>query len=90
MVTHEMTAHWTNGLSVCGINGWNPGEARNFVDVYTDGPCNNNGYDDASARAGIFSANDNTVTCAIRIPKELKQTNQTSRWPHMPTKKMGG
>ncbi|KAJ3966699.1 hypothetical protein EV361DRAFT_933969, partial [Lentinula raphanica] len=50
------------------INEWDPDRPQNYIDVYTDGSCEKNGDDDASAGAGIFS---------IRIPKSLKQTNQT-------------
>ncbi|KAJ3919310.1 ribonuclease H-like protein [Lentinula edodes] len=58
-------------------NAWNQNETRNQVEVYTDGSCINNGDDNATAGAGIFSKDDPTLTCAIRIPSTLKQTNQT-------------
>ncbi|KAJ3838212.1 ribonuclease H-like protein [Lentinula raphanica] len=59
------------------INEWDPDRPQNYIDVYTDGSCEKNGDDDASAGAGIFCAHDPGISRAIRIPKSLKQTNQT-------------
>ncbi|KAJ3818263.1 ribonuclease H-like protein [Lentinula raphanica] len=47
------------------------------ISVYTDGSCANNGGDDAVAGAGIFAGENNPLNRAIKIPRELEQSNQT-------------
>ncbi|KAJ3774186.1 hypothetical protein FB446DRAFT_640328, partial [Lentinula raphanica] len=47
------------------------------ISVYTDGSCANNGGDDAVAGAGIFIGENNPLNRAIKIPRELEQSNQT-------------
>lgn len=48
-----------------------------MITVYTDGSCIGNGGDIATAGAGIYHEDDETLNRAIHIPNVLGQTNQT-------------
>ncbi|KAJ3832003.1 hypothetical protein F5878DRAFT_548785, partial [Lentinula raphanica] len=54
-----------------------PQPAELKVEAYTDGSCQHNGSDDATAGAGIFYGEGNILNKSIRIPQNLPQTNQT-------------
>jgi ribonuclease HI/exonuclease III len=43
----------------------------------TDGSCENNGHDNAKAGAGIYYGLEDQRNRAIRVPQEMKQSNQT-------------
>ncbi|KAJ7798981.1 hypothetical protein B0H14DRAFT_2234241, partial [Mycena olivaceomarginata] len=47
-------------------------------EIATDGSCFKNGYEDATAGAGVFYGEDNPKNQAIRLPATLEQTNQTA------------
>ncbi|KAJ3805366.1 hypothetical protein F5876DRAFT_69854 [Lentinula aff. lateritia] len=47
------------------------------IDAYTDGSCIENGTDEASAGAGVYFPDGQYSDCAIKLPKEIKQSNQT-------------
>jgi ribonuclease HI len=47
------------------------------VEIYMDGSCMNNGSEEAIAGAGIFSPDEPEPNRAIRLPREMRQTNQT-------------
>ncbi|KAE9384357.1 hypothetical protein BT96DRAFT_960906 [Gymnopus androsaceus JB14] len=49
------------------INNWDPDDSNGIITVFTDG----------SSGVGIYCAEDKSLNCAIRIPDELEQTNQT-------------
>ncbi|KAJ4496670.1 ribonuclease H-like domain-containing protein [Lentinula lateritia] len=46
--------------------------------TYTDGSCIHNGTDEAIAGAGVHFPNGEYSDCTIRIPTNIKQTNQTA------------
>lgn len=47
------------------------------VRAYTDGSCIHNGTDDATAGSGIFYGQDDQRNKAIKVPRNLPQTNNT-------------
>lgn len=53
-------------------------ENNENITVYTDGSCENNGQEDARAGAGIWYGPDDERNKALRVPKNMPQTNQTA------------
>lgn len=49
------------------------------VQAYTDGSCTNNGYENASAGAGIWFGNGDPRNAAIRVPEHMVQSNNTGK-----------
>lgn len=47
------------------------------INVYTDGSCKNNGDEDALAGAGVWYAPNDARNLALKIPPDLKQSNNT-------------
>ncbi|KAJ4469749.1 hypothetical protein C8J55DRAFT_386713, partial [Lentinula edodes] len=56
---------------------WNPNDAEEWITIYTDGSCEKNGDSDAVAGAGVYCPEIPRSNQAIRLPRDLKQSNQT-------------
>lgn len=48
-----------------------------WVQVYTDGSCTNNGYKNAIAGAGIWYGNEDPRNTAMRVPEHITQSNNS-------------
>ncbi|KAJ3725102.1 hypothetical protein C8R42DRAFT_540193, partial [Lentinula raphanica] len=59
------------------LQEWSNIDERGPVVVYTDGSCMNNESDEASAGSGVHFPNGDYEDRAIRLPSEMRQTNQT-------------
>jgi ribonuclease HI len=57
--------------------GRDNGKTRDMLIIGTDGSCTNNGEADARAGSGGYADEGNPLNFAIRVPKEVAQTNQT-------------
>lgn len=53
------------------------GNHHNITLVYTDGSCDKNGKADTRAGGGVWYGNDDPLNSAIRVSKDLPQTNNT-------------
>jgi ribonuclease HI len=56
----------------------NPGPNAEKITVYTDGSASSNGKGGTKAGAGIFYDEEDTRNRAIRVPDELKPSNQVA------------
>ncbi|KAJ3715191.1 hypothetical protein C8R42DRAFT_590356, partial [Lentinula raphanica] len=59
------------------LQEWNNTDEQGPVVVYTDGSCMSNGSDEALAGSGVHFPNGEYEDQAIRLPNEMRQTNQT-------------